>query len=815
MSETTKAAPDYAQIDAVHCVTDRVADLIARRKSAVEHICSERSRIVTDSWKSTRGENIDIRRAKLFRQVMRENPISIWPGELIVGSQSQYFFGASPYVDYSPDSAYENLNTMGPSGGSSVSSAMISEEERQSILEDCKFWKGHSTGDLVKEIKDTKFPWLPDWAESGLVMNMTLVAPPGVRTVDYGKVINIGLEGVIDEAKAAIAALPYEEDSHGDYLKDCFLRAVIIACEGAIEYAQRYSALAAEMAAKEADPKRRAELEKISEICAHVPAKPARSFHEAVQSFWFIHLCLNLEMAFHAETPGRLDQYLYPMYRKDVMVDKTLSRQDAAELVACLFVKFNQVTSVKSSYDKKNIPGTHLQNTTICGVDREGNDASNELSYLLLETLAQVQFPQPPIYVRYHKNIDRKVWLKALEVNVRRGDGNPSLLSDEPRIPSFVDHGVTLEDARDWCCGGCAGSITSASIHGGSLGVNDINTAKIMEYVLNDGREPKNGKQIGPKTGDPSTFTCIEDYVEAFKKQFDALIKVLVHMSHMTAFAEIESYRIPFCSALCNDCIKLGKDVRNGGQRYEQFLFHIADRGIQDVVDSLAAIQKVVFDDKTATIDEIKAALKVNFAGYEELRDRLLAAPKYGNDDDYVDHFYAELSTWCGERIRQEKDPFGNPQWAGRSGANAHLMFGKVTGALPDGRMDATPLADGYCSPEQGCDIHGPTCVFNSAGKANVVANSNAALMNMKFERRLFEGGKNIDRLAAILEDFFNKNGYHVQINFIDRETLVDAQAHPEDYSNLMVRVAGYSAFFVDLPTPVQDDIISRTSQDI
>ncbi len=807
---------DYAQVDAVHCLTDRVAALIERRKNAVEHICAERSRIVTNSWKETAGENLDIRRAKLFRAIMRENPISIWPGELIVGSQSQFFFGSSPYVDYSPDSAYENLSAMGgPSGGSSVVAAEISEEERRSILEDCAFWKGHSTGDVVKAVKDAKFPWLPDWAESGLVMGMTLVAPPGVRTIDYGKVIRVGLEGVIQEAKDALAALPYEEDSKGDYERDCFLQAVIIACEGAIEYARRYAALARQMAAEEADPVRRRELEEIAEVCERVPAKPARSFREAVQSFWFIHLCLNLEIAFHAETPGRLDQYLYPMYRKDVIEDKTLSRQDAAELVACLFVKFNQVTSVKSSYDKKNIPGTHLQNTTICGVDREGRDASNELSYLLLETLEQVQFPQPPIYVRYHKDIDRKVWLKALSVNVARGDGNPSFLSDEVRVPSFVEHGVSLEDARDWCCAGCAGSITSASIHGGSLGVNDLNTAKVLEYVLNDGREPKNGKQIGPQTGDPSGFTCIEDYVEAFKKQFDVLMGVLLHMSHMTAFADIESYRMPFCSALCNDCIKLGKDVRNGGQRYQQFLFHVADRGIQDVCDSLAAIQKVVFDDKFATIDEIKAALKADFVGYEELRDRLLAAPKYGNDDDYVDHFYVELSEWCSDRIAQGKDPFGFPQWAGRSGANTHLMFGKVTGALPDGRKAETPLADGFCSPEQGCDVHGPTCVFNSAGKTKVGANSNAALMNMKFERRLFEGGKNLEKLAALLEDFFNTNGYHVQINFIDRETLEAAQERPEDYSNLMVRVAGYSAFFVDLPTPVQNDIISRTSQDI
>ena len=345
--------------------------------------------------------------------------------------------------------------------------------------------------------------------------------------------------------------------------------------------------------------------------------------------------------------------------------------------------------------------------------------------------------------------------------------------------------------------------------------MNYINLAKMFEYVLNDGKEPKNGKQIGPKTGDPSTFVCIEDYVEAFKKQFDVLFKIFIRMSHMTAFADVNSYHLPFCSALVNDCIKNGKDVRSGGSRYPQFLFHVSDRGLQDVSDSLAAIKKVVFDDKKATIEEIKAALKANFEGYEELRDRLAAAPKYGNDDDYVDNFFSELSVWLENRILEEKNPFGEPQWSGRSGANAHMMFGRVTGALPNGRKASEPLADGFCSPAQGCDTHGPTCVFNSAGKANHVSNSNAALMNMKFERKLFSHSGNIERLAAILEEFFNTNGFHVQINFLDHETLLDAQAHPEKHSDLMVRVAGYSAFFVDLPKPIQNEIMSRTSEEL
>ena len=513
---------DFQAIDSVNCLTPRVAGLIDLRKSAKEHICCERSRIVTNSWKETEGENIDIRRAKLFRAIMEENPVAIWPGELIVGSQSKYPFGASPYVDYNPDSAFENLRSMGASGGSSVVAAEISEEERQSLLEDCEYWYGRSTGDIIHKVEKEKFPWLHDWEESGLVLPQQTGGPPANKHVNYGKVIDIGLEGIIQEAKDALAALEFDTDSASDYQRDRFLNAVIIACEGAITFAKRHAALAKEMAEKEADPVRKQELLDIAEVCTQVPAKPARTFREAVQAMWFIHLCINLETASLADCPCRLDQYLFPLYRKDVMEEKTISRQDAAELIACLFVKPNSQTAVKNNYDKNNIPGTMLQDVTICGVDENGRDASNELSYLILETIAQINFPQPPVYVRHHNKINREIWMKALEVNIRRGDGNPAFLSDESRIPGLLDHGFSLAESRNWCAAGCAGSIVPiVSMHGGQLGLCYYNLAKVLEYVLNDGREPKNGKQIGLHTGEASSFTSMEQLIDAFKQQFD------------------------------------------------------------------------------------------------------------------------------------------------------------------------------------------------------------------------------------------------------------------------------------------------------
>ena len=815
-TRTNDELTDFGEVNRVNCLTDRVSGLLKTLKTADEHICAERSRLATESWKETEDEPLDIRRAKLFRHVMRGNPVSVRANEIIVGSQSKYVFGASPYVDYNPLVAVENLNAVGASGGSSVKAALFTEEEKKSLEEDVRYWSGRSTGDAVRKMEEAKFPWLKDWAESGLVNAQKTGNPPAVRNVDYGKVIDIGLEGVIAEAKEELDALDYNEHPDEDYRKDCFLQAAIIALEGAIEFAGRHARLAEEMAINERDPNRKAELLKIAEVCGQVPAKPARNFREAVQSFWFIHLCVNLETSFLAESPSRMDQYLYPLYRRDIMEEKTMTRQEAAELLSCLFVKINEMTAVKMSYDKNNIPGTHLQNITICGVDGAGRDASNELSYMLLEVLAQVEVPQPPIYVRYHNKINPEIWMKALEVNVRRGDGNPSILNDETRLLSFVEHGIPLRDARDWAAAGCAGSlIAGKSIHGGSLGINYINMAKIFEYVLNDGRDPKNGKQIGLKTGDAYTFTSIDQFIDAFKQQFSYLIGIMTKMSRMTAHVDIQSYRIPFCSALLGDCIKKGMDARAGGVRYPQFLYHISDRGLQDVTDSLVALKKLVFEEKRLCLKDMLDAVSTNFDGKENIRAMLAAAPKYGNDDDYVDDLFGDLSLWLQDRIAQELNPFGSRLWSGRTGAVIHVAFGKATGALPNGRRAGEPLADGFLSPEQGQDVNGPTAVFNSASKVNHVENSTGALMNMKFERKLFEGRANLHKLASMLEAFFSRGGFHIQINFLDSEALLKAQEAPEQHSNLMVRVAGYSAFFVDLPRNVQNEIISRTSQPV
>ena len=800
---------DTAACDSVNAITPRVAERLRARSSASEHIAVERAQIVTDSWRETDGEPLDIRRAKLFRAVMEKNPVVIHEGELIVGSQSRYLIGASPCVDYNPTVALEALGSLGDDGGE-----VISDSDRALLMECAQYWRGRSASDQVLAANDAMFPWIRSWDRAGLINGGKAGMPPGAKNVNYGWVISRGLESIIDEAKAVRSALDFTSDPGGDHDKYNFLTAVIIALEGAITFAGRHAALAREMAEKEKDEVRKAELLEIARTCEHVPAKPARSFREACQAFWFTHLCENLECSFQAESPSRIDQYLYPMYEQDVIRSGALSRQDAAELFALVLVKINELYVVKNSYEKNNIPGTTLQATTLCGQTADGRDASNELSYLILECQAQVNLPQPPIYVRYHRHIDRRVWFKALEVNIRRGDGNPAYMSDETRIPSFVRRGISVEDARCWSALGCAGSLIGGfSTHGGSLGINYINLAKIMEFVMYDGMDPATHEQIGPHTGDPRGFTRFEDFVGAFKRQFDVLIAQMALAARVSAYVDINSYRTPYLSALLGDCIRKGMDARAGGVRYPSFLYHIADRGLQDAADSLTALRKLVFDDKKLTVDRILEAMDHNFEGYEYERALLKAAPKYGNDDDYADSVFSELSVWLQERIEKERNPFGTALWAGRSGAMAHVTFGRRTGPLPSGRGRGEPIADGFCSPSQGCDTHGPTCVFNSASKAVHVENSTAALMNMKFDRRLFKNPANIKNLSAMLEQYFTQGGFHVQINIIDQDLLVEASEHPERYPNLMVRVAGYSAFFADLPKSLRNEIISRTSE--
>jgi formate C-acetyltransferase len=446
-------------------------------------------------------------------------------------------------------------------------------------------------------------------------------------------------------------------------------------------------------------------------------------------------------------------------------------------------------------------------------VTGDGKDATNELTYLLLEVVRQVRVPQPPIYLRCHKGTPEELWQTAVEVTVERGDGNPAFLNDAAVLLNFAGLGIPIAVARDWAGGGCIHPhVCHAST--GDMG-QTINLAKIFELTLNNGVDPVTGKQLGLTTGDPRSFASFDELYAAFKEQVSHVLILMTQHLHMCWQLRNRYYSLPFFSALIDDCMEKGIDYMAGGCRYPQLYFGNYDRGHQNVADSLAAIKKLVYEEHRVGMDELLEALKVNFVGKETLRRALQAAPKYGNDDDYVDDIFDDLSLWMQRRIAQEKHPLGSNQRIHRGGATQHYYLGLTVGALPDGRKAFEPLADGTLSPMRGADVKGPTAVINSASKVNHNEIATSSLFNMKITRSIVRSRDGQRKLASLIKTYFNRGGYHIQFNLMGQEMLLEAKKHREKYRDLLVRVAGYSAYFVELSPEVQDEIIARCEHEL
>lgn len=806
------------EIEKCVAFTDRVKKRKQCYLDATPHLSAARSRLVTLAHKETEGEPLDIRRAKMFARIMEELPIHIEENELIVGFQSEYLRGASPAVDFDPEYTFQILSaetlTLN-AGRDAVGSkkAVISDEEKKSLLEDAQYWKGKSPADAIRRTQRDIFGSLmDDTVEARLHFGFDQ-RPMTSRYVDFEKVINKkGLLGVIAEAEEELKKAK-EGQFHGQESLDkfYFLRAVIIACESVITFARRYSELAKKMAESEKDSRRKAELQKISEVCLRVPAHPARTLHEAVQSFWFVHLCNNLEHCYNNETPGRMDQYLFPRYRHDVD-NNIITRSEAAELLGCLWVKFVEMEVAKGKMNREHIQGNMGFDVVIGGVKSDGTDATNELTFMILEVSKQVKTVQPLLYLRTHKDSPDELWMKAVEVNSERGDGQPAFLNDAAVILNFEKKGIPLPDARNFLVGGCIHPYVNT---GNPDRLAHPNISKMFEMTLNNGFDPRTKKQIGPKTGDPREFKSFDELYNAFKEQVAYFVNLFATCHRVYWQIRNKHYSFPFSSALMDDCIKNGKDQFRGGLRYPQLQWGMQDRGMQNAVNSLVAIKKVVFDTKEATMAEVLDALEVNFEGKEELRNKLLKAPKYGNDDDYVDDIFNDWSLWIQNRIAQEKTNLGTPMRSGRGGATIHMAYGKVIGALPDGRKAGVPLADGSLSPMRGTDLNGPTAIIKSATKANHTELATDTLLNMKLPTAVLATKDAKAKLIALMKTLFQRGGYQVQFNVLDNKILEEAIKNPEEHRNLMVRVAGYSAYFVDLDPKVQQEIMERTEYNL
>ncbi len=777
--------------------TPRVGRVKERFLAIQPEICVERARLVTESYKETEAEPIHIRRAKALEKILAEMTIFIQDDELIVGNQATKPRSSPIFPEFSNKWLEAELDRLEKRTGDVF---LISESKKQTLRELFPYWEGKTSNEratalMTQEAKDAQ-------AAGVFTVGNYYFNGVGHISVDYAKVLAKGLNGIIAEAEAELDKLDATDPAQ--LKKMHFLRAVVIANKAVIRFAERFAEEADRLAAKEKAAERKAELQEIARICRKVPAQPAETFWEALQSFWFVQLAIQLESNGHSISPMRFDQYMYPYLKADT----DLTVEKAQELLDLLWIKFTEINKVRDEGSTKAFGGYPMfQNLIVGGQTRDGADATNELSFMCLQATANTQLYQPSISIRVHDGTPDSLYMKALEVS-RIGLGMPAYYNDRFIIPGLLSRGLTREDARDYGIIGCV----EPQVGGKTEGWHDaafFNMAKVLELALNNGVDPATGEQLGPKNGDLTSFKSFDDVMEAYRKQMEYFVQLLVISDNAVDIAHGERAPLPFLSSMADDCIAKGKSLQEGGAHYN--FTGPQGVGVGNVGDSLTAIKKLVFEEKAVTLDELKQALETNFEGKEDLRQMLInRAPKYGNDDEYADGLARGGALIYCQEVEKYTNPRGGRFQPGLYPVSANVPLGTVVGATPDGRKAGTPLADGV-SPVSGTDQTGPTAAVKSVAKLDHVIASNGTLLNQKFHPNALKDERGLRNLKAVTETLFHGGGFHVQYNVVGRETLLDAQENPEKYRGLVVRVAGYSAFFTALDKALQDDIIART----
>ena len=835
---------DSSDIPKSERITKLVEDLYAK----MPEIESARAVLITESYRRTEGEPIIIRRAKAFAHILENLPIVIRDQELIVGSTTIAPRGCQTYPEFSYEWLEDEFDTVETR---SADPFYISEQTKQELKAANAYWKGKTTSELATSYMEP---------QTLLAMEHNMFTPGnyfyngvGHVTVKYGEVLEIGFSGIRAKAEAELAKLSLAD---GDYQKRSrFLEAVMISCDAAVTYARRYAKLALEEAEKCTDPVRKMELLVIAQNCANVPEKGANGFYEACQSFWFVQQLLQIESSGHSISPGRFDQYMYPYYKKDLDSGK-ITRAQAQELMDCIWVKLNDLNKCRDAASAEGFAGYSLfQNLIAGGQNAEGIDVTNDLSFMSIQASMHVFLPQPSLSVRVWNGTPHEFLIKAAELT-RTGIGLPAYYNDEVIIPSLVSRGLTLEDARDYNIIGCV----EPQKAGKTEGWHDaafFNMCRPLELVFSNGKDK--GAQVGPETGDVEKMETFEEFFHAYEIQMDYAIKLLVNADNAIDMAHAERCPLPFLSSMVDDCMKRGKSVQEGGAVYN--FTGPQGFGVANMADSLYAVKQLVFDEKKVTMKELKQALMLNYgkglaqedlaalasdtvsvmrlsgetvgeaeiaavlktihalSESEEVKEngeRILKlieeVPKFGNDIPEVDAFARKVAYTYTKPLLNYRNPRGGMFQAGLYPVSANVPLGAQTGATPDGRLAHTPVADGV-SPSAGKDVNGPTAAANSVARLDHYIASNGTLFNQKFHPSALSGRRGLENFAGLIRSYFDQKGSHMQFNVVSRETLLDAQKHPEQYKHLVVRVAGYSALFTTLSKSLQDDIIRRTEQ--
>lgn len=828
--------------------SERITRLVEHLFEKMPEIESARAVLLTESYQATEGEPMIMRRAKAFSYVLEKLPIVIRPEELIVGSTTIAPRGCQTYPEFSFEWLEAEFDTVATR---SADPFYISDQTKQELKQVHKYWQGKTTSELATAYM------VP---ETLTAMEHNIFTPGnyfyngvGHVTVQYDKVLAIGYEGIIKEAEAELSKLSVADP---DYAKRrSFLEAVRISCSGVIRYAHRYLELAVREAESCPDQVRRQELLKIAENCRRVPAHGAENFYEACQSFWFVQQLLQIESSGHSISPGRFDQYMYPYYKKDLDSGK-ITREFAQELMDCIWVKLNDLNKCRDAVSAEGFAGYSLfQNLIAGGQDKDGNDVTNDLSIMCIQAARHVMLPQPSLSVRVWNGTPQEFLMKAAELT-RTGIGLPAYYNDEVVIPALLNRGLSLADAREYNIIGCV----EPQKAGKTDGWHDaafFNMCRPLELVFSNGIDQ--GKQISIRTGDVTEMKTFEEFKEAYRKQMEYNIELLVNADNAIDQAHAERCPLPFLSSMVEDCIKRGKSVQEGGAIYN--FTGPQGFGVANIGDSLYAIKKLVFDEKKVTMAEYKKALETNYGHNQseeaavriamgivtsleqsgkrltqadieavlrqvlgriegskdkELGDRLRKlideVPKYGNDIEDVDAMAREGAYFYTRPLERYQNPRGGSFQAGLYPVSANVPLGAQTGATPDGRLAHTPVADGV-SPSAGKDQNGPTAAANSVARLDHIIASNGTLFNQKFHPTALSGREGLEKFVSLIRAYFDQKGMHMQFNVVSRDTLLEAQKNPEQYKQLVVRVAGYSALFTTLSKSLQDDIIQRTEQ--
>ena len=826
----------------------RIQKLVDALYEHMPVIESSRAKLLTESYKETEGEPIITRRAKAFAHILHHIPIIIRDNELIVGSSTIAPRGCQTFPEFSYEWLEAELDTVATRTADPFD---IAEQTKADLLEADKYWKGRTTSELatsymapeaIKAIEHNIFT-PGNYFYNGV----------GHVTVKYWEVLEIGFEGIMKKTREELKKCNVGD---GDYArKSHFLEAVLISCQAVIDYADRYAKLALEMAEKCTDPQRKAELLVIASNCSKVPAKGATNFWEACQSFWFVQQLLQMESSGHSISPGRFDQYMYPYYKKDIE-SGAITRTAAQELLDCIWVKLNDLNKVRDAASAEGFAGYSLfQNLIVGGQDKDGNDVTNDLSFMCIEASMHVHLPAPSLSIRVWNGSPHDLLIKAAELT-RTGIGLPAYYNDEVIIPALQNRGLSLADAREYNIIGCV----EPQKAGKTEGWHDaafFNMCRPLELVFANGMDQ--GEMVGIPTGDVTQMATFDEFYDAYKKQMEYCISLLVNADNAIDVAHAKRCPLPFLSSMIDDCIKRGKTVQEGGAVYN--FTGPQGFGIANMADSLYAIRQLVYEEKKFTMEELKEALAWNYgkgldeqsvkeittgilremtesgakvdadtaaavlksvmnaqmapekmATYQEIHDMIAEVPKFGNDIPEVDYFARDVAYTYTRPLQNFKNPRGGQYQAGLYPVSANVPLGGQTGATPDGRYAHTPVADGV-SPSAGKDVNGPTAAASSVAKLDHFIVSNGTLFNQKFHPSALSGREGLEKFVALIRSYFDQKGMHMQFNVVSRETLLDAQAHPENYKHLVVRVAGYSALFTTLSKSLQDDIIRRTEQ--